>query len=104
MWLPQNLGSCVTKAANIAGHVGSDITAGILTTDIVESKRKQLFIDIGTNGELVISGNGRTLTCSTAAGPAFEGSSIRQGMRAAKGASERVDINEKAVEISVSGG
>ena len=94
----------VYRAANIAGHVGSDITAGILTTDIVESKRKKLFIDIGTNGELVISGNGRTLTCSTAAGPAFEGSSIRQGMRAAKGAIERVDINEKDVEISVIGG
>lgn len=91
------------RAANIAGHVGSDITAGIITTDIAVSGKRHLFLDIGTNGELVISGNGRILTCSTAAGPAFEGSSIRQGMRAARGAIERVDITEEDVEISVIG-
>ncbi len=94
-------GTCYV-AANIAGHVGSDITAGIITTDIMDCDRGHLFIDIGTNGEIVMSGNGRAAACSTAAGPAFEGSSIKYGMRAAAGAIERVHI-EDDVEISVIG-
>ncbi len=89
--------------ANIAGHVGSDITAGIITTDLMEKEKGHLFIDIGTNGEIVLTGNGKAVTCSTAAGPAFEGSSIMQGMRAARGAIERVDILEDSVEIKVIG-
>ena len=71
-------------AANIAGHVGSDITAGVITTDLMDCDKGHLFIDIGTNGEIVLTGNGRAVACSTAAGPAFEGSSITQGMRAAR--------------------
>ena len=62
-----------------------------------------LFIDIGTNGEIVLTGNGRAVACSTAAGPAFEGSSIKQGMRAARGAIERVDILDSGVEIATIG-
>ncbi|MBR5315857.1 MAG: DUF4445 domain-containing protein [Firmicutes bacterium] len=93
----------VYVAANIAGHVGSDITAGMITTDLMEKDKGHLFIDIGTNGEIVMTGNGRAAACSTAAGPAFEGSSIRQGMRAARGAIERVDILEDSVEIGVIG-
>ncbi|MEG1469660.1 MAG: ASKHA domain-containing protein [Anaerovoracaceae bacterium] len=89
--------------ANIAGHVGSDITAGIITTDLMKKDKGHLFIDIGTNGEIVLTGNGRAVTCSTAAGPAFEGSSIVQGMRAARGAVERVEINEKSVTIKTIG-
>ena len=88
---------------NIAGHVGSDITAGLIATDILEKGKGHLFIDIGTNGEIVFSGNGRIATCSTAAGPAFEGSSIAQGMRAASGAIERVDLSDEGVKISVIG-
>ncbi|QHI72949.1 ASKHA domain-containing protein [Aminipila terrae] len=90
-------------ASNIAGHVGSDITAGIITTDLMKCDNGRLFIDIGTNGEIVLTGNGRAVACSTAAGPAFEGSSIKQGMRAARGAIERVDILEEEVRISVIG-
>lgn len=93
----------VYVAANIAGHVGSDITAGMITTDLMAKDKGHLFIDIGTNGEIVLTGNGRAAACSTAAGPAFEGSSIRQGMRAARGAIERVDIFEDHVEIGVIG-
>lgn len=93
----------VYVAANIAGHVGSDITAGMITTDLMKKDKGHLFIDIGTNGEIVMTGNGRAAACSTAAGPAFEGSSIRQGMRAARGAIERVDILEDSVEIGVIG-
>ncbi|WP_419023197.1 ASKHA domain-containing protein [Emergencia sp.] len=93
----------VHVAANIAGHVGSDITAGIITTDLMQCDKGHLFIDIGTNGEIVLTGNGRAVACSTAAGPAFEGSSIKQGMRAARGAIERVDIFESGVEIETIG-
>ncbi len=88
---------------NIAGHVGSDITAGLIATDILDKDKGHLFIDIGTNGEIVVSGKGKIATCSTAAGPAFEGSSISQGMRAASGAIERVDLTDKGVEIKVIG-
>lgn len=96
-------GAEVYTASNIAGHVGSDITAGIITTDLMDRDKGHLFIDIGTNGEIVLTGNGRAVACSTAAGPAFEGSSISQGMRAARGAIEKVDIREDRVEIGVIG-
>ena len=86
---------------NIAGHVGSDITAGILATNIMNENKNNLFVDIGTNGEIVLSAKGRTLTCSTAAGPAFEGATIYQGMRAASGAIERVTIQKDDVDIVV---
>jgi uncharacterized 2Fe-2S/4Fe-4S cluster protein (DUF4445 family) len=60
-------------------------------------------IDIGTNGEIVLTGRGKTLACSTAAGPAFEGASIYQGMRAAEGAIEKVVMDED-VTLEVIGG
>ena len=98
-----NASAQVYTAANIAGHVGSDITAGVITTDLMKCDKGHLFIDIGTNGEIVLTGNGRAVACSTAAGPAFEGSSIKQGMRAARGAIERVDITDEGAAISVIG-
>lgn len=93
----------VIVVPNIAGHVGSDITAGIITTDLMKREKGHLFIDIGTNGEIVLSAKGRITACSTAAGPAFEGSSIKYGMRAAAGAIERVFLSDDGVEISVIG-
>lgn len=92
MMIDANPNARVTIVANIAGHVGSDITAGVITTDMPTSNDVNLFIDIGTNGEIVLSGKGRLLTCSTAAGPAFEGSSIVWGMRAAAGAIEDIKL------------
>ena len=83
----------------IAGHIGSDITAGLITTDILEKKENHLFIDIGTNGEMVLTGNGKACACSTAAGPAFEGGAVAQGMRAAEGAIEKVQLSEEGVII-----
>ena len=71
---------------NIAGYVGSDTTGVILSTGIHDMPGTWLAIDIGTNGELVLASEGRLLTCSTAAGPAFEGGCIEQGMRAEPGA------------------
>ena len=101
--LQASCGAEVIVIPNIAGHVGSDITAGLIATDILEKDKGHLFIDIGTNGEIVCSGKGKIATCSTAAGPAFEGSSIAQGMRAASGAIERVDISEKGISVKVIG-
>lgn len=84
----------LTVLAGIAGHVGSDITAGILATNLKNIEGTSLYVDVGTNGEIVLVSDGRLLTCSTAAGPAFEGASIRYGMRAASGAIEKVQITE----------
>jgi uncharacterized 2Fe-2S/4Fe-4S cluster protein (DUF4445 family) len=86
---------------NIAGHVGSDIVAVMVASDIKKLEGANLAIDIGTNGEIVLAYKGEILACSTAAGPAFEGASIRQGMRATKGAIERVKISEDRVQLSV---
>lgn len=79
---------------NIAGHVGGDITAGILATRLLKKKGLTLFLDIGTNGEIVLCENDRIIACSTAAGPAFEGAAIYQGMRAAAGAIEKIQIRD----------
>ena len=82
---------------NIAGHVGGDITAGLIASRLTEKKDLVLFIDIGTNGEIVLTDGSQMLACSTAAGPAFEGAAIHQGMRAAAGAIEAVRIEEGTV-------
>lgn len=84
---------------NIAGHVGSDITAVMLATDLFHVPGNTIAIDIGTNGEILAAKDGEVKTCSTAAGPAFEGACIQCGMRAAKGAIEKVVITDD-VEIS----
>ena len=85
----------------IGGHIGSDITAMILATNMVHEEGNSLAIDIGTNGEIVLAKNGSLLACSTAAGPAFEGASIQFGMRATKGAIEGVMISEKGVQLQI---
>ncbi len=87
----------------VAGHVGADTVGVILATGLHHSDRIRMAIDIGTNGEIMLGSRERLLACSTAAGPAFEGTQIRQGMRATVGAIERVYVGED-VEISVIGG
>ena len=88
---------------NIAGHVGSDIVGMMLATEIYKSEGAHIAIDIGTNGEIVAIKGGRMLTCSTAAGPAFEGACIHHGMRAASGAIEKVQIIQGNVQIQTIG-
>ena len=75
----------------------------MLAAGMDQRRDRCLAIDIGTNGEMVLSANGRMLTCSTAAGPAFEGAEISSGMRAAEGAIEAVEINDTAVKLKVIG-
>jgi uncharacterized 2Fe-2S/4Fe-4S cluster protein (DUF4445 family) len=79
---------------SVAAYVGSDIVAGVLATRLFAKEGICLFVDIGTNGEVVL-GNRDWLVCaSSSAGPAFEGSSIKHGMRAGAGAIERLSILE----------
>lgn len=92
-----------TVLPNIAGHVGGDITAGILASRFMEEKELTMFIDVGTNGEIALTDGERRLTCSTAAGPAFEGASVTYGMRAANGAIEKVIIDDGDVFIRTIG-
>ena len=82
-------------APGVGSYVGGDITAGLLCTPILRDAEKiSLFIDIGTNGELVI-GNGEWLmTCACSAGPAFEGSGIKCGMPATDGAIEKIRLGD----------
>lgn len=76
----------------IGGWVGGDLTAGILATGLHRSEGVRMLIDIGTNGEIVIGNREWMITCSASAGPAFEGSGVKCGMKAARGAIERVLI------------
>ncbi len=89
----------------IESFVGADTLACILATDLEKREKTTLMIDIGTNGELVLSKNGRMLTCSTAAGPALEGAKISCGMRGGTGAIDHVTLDaEKRLSYSVIGG
>lgn len=74
----------------VAGYVGGDITSGVLATGLAEQTDVSLLIDIGTNGEIVLGNKEWLVTCSCSAGPAFEGVGIQYGMRATRGAIERV--------------
>lgn len=84
----------------ISAYVGADITAGILSSQLHKEQGKTLFVDIGTNGEMAISLDGRLSSTSTAAGPAFEGMNISCGMRAGNGAIEFFNIEEDG-DISI---
>lgn len=83
----------------VSGFVGADITAGMLSTSLADGKGVTLFVDIGTNGEMVLAQDGRLQATSTAAGPAFEGMNIACGMRAARGAIERVSLEHGSVTV-----
>jgi uncharacterized 2Fe-2S/4Fe-4S cluster protein (DUF4445 family) len=84
----------------ISGFVGADITSGLLATRLHKRKGVTLFIDIGTNGEMVLADRGRLVASSTAAGPAFEGMNITFGMRAGTGAIETFELGPES-ELSV---
>lgn len=91
----------------VSAFVGGDITAGVLACGIHQQKNNILFIDIGTNGEMVLSRGGKMCGCSCAAGPALEGMNISSGVRAGRGAIEDVRIigegENTQVELDVIG-
>ncbi|RJQ32568.1 MAG: DUF4445 domain-containing protein [Actinobacteria bacterium] len=86
-------GSQVFMVPGRASYVGGDITAGVLASGMYNSDKLTLYIDVGTNGEIVLGNKEWLMTCACSAGPAFEGGSIKHGMRATIGAIEQVRIN-----------
>jgi uncharacterized 2Fe-2S/4Fe-4S cluster protein (DUF4445 family) len=80
---------------SISGFIGADILAGMLATGIREQDRPAMLIDIGTNGEIVLGDRRRTVACSTAAGPAFEGATISCGLGGIPGAINRVFLSQE---------
>lgn len=87
----------------VSSYIGADIVAGAVVADLKKTKENVLFIDIGTNGEIILSKKGELTSCSCAAGPALEGANISCGMRAAEGAIEGIQIKEDGVDIQVIG-
>jgi len=79
---------------SVSSFIGADIIAGIISTGLDRSVKKELFLDIGTNGEIVLNKDGKLLACSAAAGPALEGMNISCGMIAAEGAVEEVCLRD----------
>lgn len=100
----ENVGLNVNESAliylspNVASYVGGDITAGVLSSGIWSSEENTLFIDLGTNGEIVFGNKDFLMCCACSAGPAFEGGGISCGMRASSGAIEKVKINKDTLE------
>ena len=88
----------VVLAPNIGSYVGGDITAGTLTSRIWDKDEFSLFIDLGTNGEIVFGNRDFMMSCACSAGPAFEGGDISCGMRATDGAVEAVSIDRETLE------
>ena len=103
-----DLGIAVNKdahiiiAPNIGSYVGGDITAGTLVSMIWNRPEFSLFIDLGTNGELVFGNSDFMMSCACSAGPAFEGGDISCGMRATDGAIEACTIDKETMEPSYS--
>ncbi|MEM1363107.1 MAG: ASKHA domain-containing protein [Pseudomonadota bacterium] len=77
----------------IAGHVGADAAAVVLSEEPSKRDDLSLMVDVGTNAEIVLGNHARVLACSSPTGPAFEGAQISSGQRAAPGAIERVEID-----------
>jgi uncharacterized 2Fe-2S/4Fe-4S cluster protein (DUF4445 family) len=88
----------------ISAYVGADISSGILASRLGEKKGVTVFIDVGTNGEIVLARNGAMAASSTAAGPAFEGMNISCGMRAGRGAIESFRMEGERFSCNVIGG
>ena len=98
MKLPANPLAPVLIAPNIGSYVGGDITAGTLASMIWDKDEMSLFIDLGTNGEIVFGNRDFMVSCACSAGPAFEGGDISCGMRATDGAIEACTIDKATME------
>ena len=96
--LPANPLAQIVIAPNIGSYVGGDITAGTLAAGIWDKDEMSLFIDLGTNGEIVFGNRDFLMSCACSAGPAFEGGDISCGMRATDGAIEACVIDKVTME------
>ncbi|MBN2412843.1 DUF4445 domain-containing protein [candidate division KSB1 bacterium] len=83
----------------VSGYIGGDIVSDIYVSKLNQRTEFSVLIDLGTNGEIVISENGKTVACSTAAGPAFEGYGLYHGSRASEGAIEKVFFKEGTIRF-----
>lgn len=92
--------SWVHLAPGTASYMGGDITAGLLVTGMAFTDDLSLFIDIGTNGEMVLGNKEWLVSCACSAGPAFEGWGIKHGMQASPGAIEKVAISREGQEVA----
>ena len=93
----------------MSAYVGGDITTALMAAGFdrkleIAASEPELLVDIGTNGEMALAAGGRLLCCSTAAGPAFEGAGIYQGMNAKEGAVSRVALADGEIRCEVIGG
>lgn len=93
----------VTTLPHISGFVGSDIVAGVYASGLCEDDKNLLFIDIGTNGEIVLKSGNKLLATSCATGPALEGMNISCGMRAGDGAIDDFCIDENKLSYTTVG-
>ncbi|MDI7276046.1 MAG: ASKHA domain-containing protein, partial [Anaerolineae bacterium] len=82
----------------VGAYVGADITAGVLSSEMYRTEKLTLFIDVGTNGEIVLGNADWLISCACSAGPAFEGAGVQSGMRAIPGAIDEVWINPQSFE------
>lgn len=96
--LPANPLAPVIIAPNIGSYVGGDITAGTMASMIWDKDELSLFIDLGTNGEIVFGNRDFLMSCACSAGPAFEGGDISCGMRATDGAIEACTLDKDTME------
>ena len=88
---------------SVAGYVGGDITADVLSTEMTHLTKPTLMLDIGTNGEMMLGCGDKFVCCATAAGPAFEGANIKQGMPAIPGAISEVTVDNGELKLKVLG-
>jgi GTP-binding protein Era len=86
---------------SVASYVGGDIVSGLLVANLAKEERITLFIDIGTNGEMVLGNRDWLVTAACSAGPAFEGGGITHGMRAMKGAIDNIAIDPATFDVEV---
>jgi uncharacterized 2Fe-2S/4Fe-4S cluster protein (DUF4445 family) len=87
----------------VASYVGGDIVAGVLACGMADRPEIRVLIDVGTNGEIAVGNNEWMVCCSASAGPAFEGGGIKHGMRATKGAVEKVMITDGRIQYQTIG-
>ncbi|MEW6026412.1 MAG: ASKHA domain-containing protein [Planctomycetota bacterium] len=95
---PRGLLAC---APGVSSYIGADITAGLLVSDLTEKEDVAMYIDMGTNGEIVLGNKDWLTCCACSVGPAFEGSGIRCGTRAIKGAIQKVKIDPNTKQATV---
>ncbi len=91
----------VSSLPNVAGFVGADAVADLVSSGLYRDKKLGMMIDIGTNTEIIAGNKDRLVSCSCASGPAFEGAHIRFGMRASTGAIERVWIDSASGDVKL---